>query len=121
MRPSNSSGFTQQYKIDSLLEVPLEGVVKPGWRDFIRERDPDGLLRVNRLSYELCVLAALRERLRCRELWVVGANKCRNPEEGLPADFPERRDLYFALLKQPLQVEALVTQLQRQMAYSTMK
>ncbi len=96
-------------------EVPLEGVVKPGWRDFIREKDVDGVLRVNRLSYELCVLAALRERLRCRELWVVGANKYRNPDEDLPADFTERRDHYFALLKQPLQAEAFVAQLQQQM------
>jgi TnpA family transposase len=96
-------------------EVPLEGVVKPGWRDFIREKDTDGLLRVNRLSYELCVLAALRERLRCRELWVVGANKYRNPDEDLPSDFAERRDHYFALLKQPLQAEAFVKELQRQM------
>ncbi len=96
-------------------QVPLEGVVKPAWRDFIREKDADGLLRVNRLSYELCVLAALRERFRCRELWVVGANKYRNPDEDLPADFTERRDDYFALLKQPLQAGVFVAELQRQM------
>jgi hypothetical protein len=59
-------------------DIPLEGVVRPGWRDFVEEKTADGLVRINRLSYELCVLQALRERLRCRELWVVGANKYRN-------------------------------------------
>jgi len=29
-------------------------------------------LRVNRVNYEICVLTALRERLRCKEIWVVG-------------------------------------------------
>jgi len=35
----------------------------------------------------LSVLQALREKLRCKEIWVVGANRYRNPEEDLPADF----------------------------------
>jgi TnpA family transposase len=96
-------------------EVPLEGVVRPGWRDFVEEKTAEGLVRINRLSYELCVLQALRERLRCRELWVVGANKFRNPEEDLPADFGERREHYFTLLKQPLEAEAFVSQVQAQM------
>lgn len=39
------------------------------------EKDKDGEQRINRVNYELCVLEVLREGLRCRELWVVGANK----------------------------------------------
>ena len=30
--------------------------------------------RVNRISYELCVLSQLRERIRAKEIWVVGAD-----------------------------------------------
>jgi hypothetical protein len=30
---------------------------------------------MDRLKYELCVLHTLRERLRCKEIWVVGASK----------------------------------------------
>ncbi|WP_223934140.1 hypothetical protein, partial [Aeromonas caviae] len=33
--------------------------------------------RVNRVTYEIAVLEALRERLRCKEIWVVGANRYR--------------------------------------------
>jgi len=53
--------------------IPMEGVVPPGWRELVVTQDGKGHERVNRISYELCVLQALRERLRCKEIWVVGA------------------------------------------------
>ena len=53
--------------------VPIEGVVPPKWRDLILEADPAGGVRVNRANYEICVLTALRKRVRCKEIWVVGA------------------------------------------------
>ena len=80
-------------------EVPLEGVVRDSWQEAVLERDKDGNTRVNRISYEICVLQALRERLRCKEVWVRGANRYRNPDEDLPADFDEKRDAYYAALQ----------------------
>ena len=72
--------------------MPLDGVVRGLWRDAVVETDPQGRTRVNRITYEICVLEALRERLRCKEIWVVvGASRCRNPDEDLPADFGARR------------------------------
>ena len=32
----------------------------------------------NRITYAICVLEALREQLRCKEIWVIGANRYRN-------------------------------------------
>src|SRR5262249_16839868 len=51
-------------------EVPLEGVVRDSGQEAVVERDKDGNTRVNRISYEICALQALRERLRCKEVWV---------------------------------------------------
>ena len=62
-------------------------VVRDLWRDVVMETDTQGHPRVNRISYELCVLQALRERLRCKEVWVVGADRYRNPDEDVPTDF----------------------------------
>jgi hypothetical protein len=101
------------YPLDE--DIPLDGVVPAGQRELVQEKDADGLLRMNRISYELVVLAALRERLCCRELWVVGANKYRNPDEDLPADFTERKEHYFQLLQHPLDAKAFVAGLQTQM------
>src|SRR6266487_358665 len=96
-------------------EVPIEGVVRPMWRELIVEKDKDGETRVNRVNYELCVLEALREKLRCRELWVVGAGKYGNPDNDLPHDFDAQRPLYYQALGQPLDANAFVSALQQKM------
>lgn len=56
---------------------------------------------MNRLTYEVCVLLALRKRLRSKEVWVEGADRYRNPDQDLPADFEQERPLYYSALKLP--------------------
>ncbi|MBV8613958.1 MAG: Tn3 family transposase, partial [Acetobacteraceae bacterium] len=60
-------------------DVPLEGVVRPLWRDAVVDTDPHGRPRVDRITYEICALEALRDQLRCKEVWVAGADRYRNP------------------------------------------
>jgi len=72
--------------------VPLGGVVPDAWRAAVIERDAKGRARVNRVVYEICALQALREQLRGKEVWVEGADRYRNPDQDLPADFDIRRD-----------------------------
>jgi TnpA family transposase len=95
--------------------VPLDGVVPPKWRDLILEKDPAGGLRVNRVNYEICVLTALRERLRCKEIWVVGADRYRNPDDDLPQDFETRRADYYRELGRNQDASAFVAGLRAQM------
>jgi len=70
----------------------------------IDERD-----RVERVPYELCVLRALRDGLRRREIWVVGANRWRGPEADLPTDFEANREVHYTALRQPLTPPRLST------------
>jgi hypothetical protein len=93
-------------------EIPLDGVVR---RETVVVADKQGRLRVDRLKYELCVLQALRERLRCKEIWVVGANRYRNPDEDLPANFEAQREDYYAALSLPLQAEEFIAGVKREM------
>jgi DNA-binding cell septation regulator SpoVG len=67
--------------------VVLDGAVNADWTDLLTKTDSKGRTRVVRGVYEACVFQALHERLRCKEIWVVGAHEWRNPEEDLPADF----------------------------------
>jgi len=90
--------------------------VRPGWRELVVEHDKKGRQRVNRISYELFVLEAVRERVRCKEVWVGGADRYRNPDDDLPADFAVRRDAYYQELGQPLEAEAFTDSLQKEMA-----
>lgn len=67
-------------------EVPIDGVVPPGWRFLVVSMDERGRERADRVGYEVCALKALREALRSREVWVVGADRYRDPDEDLPRD-----------------------------------
>lgn len=78
--------------------VPMDGVVPKAWLEAVT--GPDG--RVERVPYELCVLIALREALRRREVWVEGAGRWRDAEEDLPGDFDDNRDVHYAALDKPL-------------------
>lgn len=96
-------------------EVPLDGVVRGLWRDAVVEKDAAGRDRVNRVTYEVAVLEALREQLRCKEIWVIGANRYRNPDEDLPADFEANRDEYYKALDLPLDADRFISQVQDEM------
>jgi TnpA family transposase len=95
--------------------VPIDGVVRSGWKEIVLEKDKHGVERINRINYEIAVLQAMRERLRCKEIWVVGADRYRNPDDDLPADFEARRADYYEALKQPREAEQFVGDLQRSM------
>jgi TnpA family transposase len=96
--------------------VPFDGVVPAAWRDVVIERDAQGRPRINRITYEICALQALREKLRCKEIWVEGADRYRNPDEDLPADFETRRDEHYAALGLPREADAFIVRVRTEMA-----
>ena len=95
--------------------VPLDGVVPKDQQDTVLEPDANGEPRVNRINYEMQALHALRERLRCKEVWVVGAQRYRNPDDDLPADFTHQRTAYYQALEKPLDPDTFIVGLQQQM------
>ncbi len=97
-------------------DVPIDGVVPLGWADTVIRTDGKGRARVDRINYEICVLQSLRDKLRCKEVWVVGADRFRNPDEDLPADFDAQRAAYYEALHQPLDADVFIKGLQDEMA-----
>ncbi|PIG98286.1 Tn3 family transposase [Deinococcus sp. UR1] len=96
-------------------EIPVQGVIARNMQDLILETNEDGEVRLNRVNYEVCVLDALRDALRCREVWVVGADRYRDPDADLPADFEQQKTEYFAALKQPQEATQFVTGLRERL------
>ena len=95
--------------------VPIEDVVPEPWRAIVVEQQEGGASCVNRIAYEICVLETLRERLRTKEIWVQGANRYRNPDEDLPADFERKRDDYYSALHLPQDGKAFVAAVRREL------
>ena len=95
--------------------IPIEGVIRPKWREVVIDIDEKGIERINRINYEICVLQSLREKLRCKEVWVYGARRYRNPDEDLPQDFDEKRDFYYEELGKTTDAVTFVENLKQQM------
>ncbi|WP_340958426.1 MULTISPECIES: hypothetical protein [unclassified Paenibacillus] len=60
-------------------------------------------------------MQALRDKLRCKEIWAVGANRYRNPDDDLSTDFEERREENYKALKQSLDAHVFIEMLKQAM------
>jgi len=112
LKRHRSSG--QQYFTDD-DHIPIDGVIRKKWRDIVIETDKDGKMRVNCINYEICVLQALREGLRSKEIWVIGASRFRNPDEDLPGDFESKRATYYQMLGLPGDSETFISSVKKSM------
>jgi TnpA family transposase len=98
--------------------IPIDGIVTSEMKNMIIEKDSKGKEQLNRINYEIVILQALRDKLRCKEIWVVGASRYRNPEEDLPSNFEENREENYKALKQPINVEEFISNLKNSMVDS---
>ena len=96
-------------------DVPIQGVIRPQMQEMLIELGPNGTERLDRINYEICVLQTLRERLRCKEIWVPGAARYRNPDDDVPADFAQHRATYYQALRLPEDADTFITELQQTM------
>jgi len=95
--------------------IPFEGVIKPSWREIVLENDEKKGKIIDKIKYEILVLKALRSKLRCKEVWVVGADRYRNPDEDLPMDFYQKKQYYYDLLKLDMCPETFIHNLKDEM------
>jgi hypothetical protein len=93
--------------------VPEHRGTSGDWSSLIYRTDTRGRERerVARTVYEVATFQALRELLRCKEIWVAGAEAWRHPEQDLPADFDQRRQEHFRELRKPLDPSVFIDQL----------
>ena len=66
-------------------------------------------------------LATLKDKLRCREVWISGADKYRNPDEDLPKDFDIKKEEYYLAINQPLDVNDFIEKIKSSMKDSLYK
>jgi TnpA family transposase len=92
--------------------VPAHGGLSGDWQDLAYRTDGKGHRRMVRTIYEIRTFEALADQLRCKGIWVLGAEEFRNPEEDLVTDFAERRTEHYAELRKPLDPQAFITELQ---------
>lgn len=97
------------FRVNKIL--PVEGVLPSKWKKAVLEKDSHGNDVISKINYEICVLQALREKLRCKEIWAEGAEKYQNPEKDLPQDFEENREFYYGQLNLSLTPNFFISKL----------
>jgi TnpA family transposase len=105
--------ITDEY-YPSHLAPPIKQVLPKEWSEMVVEKDG----KINRMNYEVAVLTELRERLKYKSIWIVGAYRYRNPDEDTPKDFNDRREYYYSLLDLPLDADEFVKSLQKKLQKS---
>jgi TnpA family transposase len=126
------------YYPDATL-VPTTNVIPSSWKSMVFETDDfpvtvtqvanvikdDGAtcdtekltssIKINRFHYEVAVLESLREKLRCKLIWVEGAYRYRNPEDDLPADWETSREARYLQLGLPLKASDFIKKLKNEL------
>jgi TnpA family transposase len=102
-------GNTTYYPLGE--HVPVHSGILGDWEELVWRDDRRGRRRVVRMAYEVVTFQALRDRLRCKEIWVEGADRWRNPDQDLPADFEERRAEHYQALRKPLDPSRFIDEL----------
>ena len=95
--------------------VPVHRGMSGDWADVVHRTDTRGQRRVVRTVYEVVAFQALRDQLKCKEIWVVGASRWRNPDEDLPADFEATREDSYRELRKPLDPAVFIDELRDQL------
>jgi hypothetical protein len=90
--------------------VPTHRGTAGDWSELVYRVDTRGRQRVARMVYEVVTFQALREQLRCKEIWVVGAQSWRNPDEDLPADFEQRSAENYRELRKPVDPSVFIAE-----------
>lgn len=98
-----------------LAKLPIEGVIDKEDKELVFNVDDNGNKSVDENKYRILLLRNLHKRTKTKEAWVPGANKFRDPDEDLPADFEEKRAQYYADLELPTNPEDLINGLQAEL------
>jgi len=75
-------------------------------------------VKINRINYEVAILEELHKLLNCKQIWVEGAYRYRNPEEDLPKDFDSNAEYYYKKLGLPIDGNDYVQTLQESLDHN---
>lgn len=99
--------------LKSFNDIPLDGIVSKSCRKFVCTN-----AGIDRHYYEICVLEVLRERLKCKEVWVENAYKYRDPELDLLKDFKEKEQEYYSVVGHPMEYKEFIDPLKQDLRQS---
>ncbi len=96
--------------------VAIDGLINSKEIEFVCKLCDDKKILVSRKDYEYAIFKVLREKLKNKDAWIVGAFKYRDPECDTPKDFDDNKEYYYGILNQPLQSAEFTKPLKNKLA-----
>jgi TnpA family transposase len=97
----------------NISKIPIDGIVKEAKKDFVIKDN-----HISKIDYELCILETLEEKLNCKEVWVSGSDRYKNPDEDMPSNFQEKRTEYYKSLNKPQNADIFIDSLKERLLFS---
>ena len=104
---------SEYYPIDEIISI--EGLIYANDIPFVQVTIDNKTL-INRKSYEYAILKVLRDKLKTKEVWVVGGFKYRDPEFDIPKDFDTNQEYYYGILNQPILSQVFIQPLKNKLS-----
>jgi TnpA family transposase len=96
------------------VKLPEE-ILTGHWKETAIEKDTNGNKRIKKYFFELYLLDKLEKNVKCKEIWVNGALRFRNPVEDLPSDWGDNRLYYYHKYKIPVNIGDFASSLKDKM------
>jgi TnpA family transposase len=107
---------TPKIDLKPLEAIPFENVLSPSWLPFIKRLEPSKQVEIfNIYAYELALFERIGVELGCKNIWVEGAYRYRNPLHDLPKDFEANKTSYLKLLDLPECADLFTESLKKQL------
>lgn len=105
----------QKIPMQHLIQTDSRAIIKEYATDHTVKYDQKPQTTVDHMRYEVMVLEALHDKLKCKSLWIEGSYRYRNPCDDMPSDFDDNPEYYFKLLGLPMDEKEFTTQLQQEL------
>ncbi len=93
-------------------DIPFD-LISDKWKGLTLEKTKDDIIRVRKHYFELCVLEKFSKLLKCKEIYVYGSLKYRNPVDDLPKNWEKNREVYYRKLNVPLNKDEFINSVKK--------
>ena len=100
-------------KIQAQENIPAINQIGPLWRPLVDTEDKQSPFNV--FAFELAIFECIEKELGCKNIWVEGAYRYRNPCSDFPDDFDDNKAYYYKLLDLPEDVEKFIAWLRKEL------
>lgn len=94
-------------------KILIDNVIPSQWSNLVIQPDENhsDKVKIHKIRYEIAVLETFMKQLICKNIWIAGSYRYRDPYHDMPKDFEERKAFYYDWLGLPIEANVFIEQL----------